>query len=64
VERVLGIELTPEPRAGTYDAVMIAVAHDQFRKLGFSRIAQLGRENSVIYDIKSLFPGEPSCLRL
>ncbi|WP_342641114.1 nucleotide sugar dehydrogenase [Rhodoligotrophos ferricapiens] len=64
VERVLGIELTPEPRAGTYDAVVIAVAHDQFRKLGFSRIAQLGRENSVIYDIKSLFPGEPSCLRL
>ncbi|WP_275406463.1 nucleotide sugar dehydrogenase [Rhodoligotrophos defluvii] len=62
--RVLGIRLKADPSPGRYDAVVLAVAHDEFRDAGFEWLAKLGRENSVIYDLKSLFPGESRSMRL
>jgi UDP-N-acetyl-D-galactosamine dehydrogenase len=42
-------------RAGGYDAVVFAVAHEKFRALD---VAGLKNENGVIYDVKSfLDPG-------
>ncbi len=44
------------PAAGAYDAVIIAVAHRQFRDLGIPGIRRLCKQNAVVYDVKALFP--------
>jgi UDP-N-acetyl-D-glucosamine/UDP-N-acetyl-D-galactosamine dehydrogenase len=55
--REYGVELlASEPHANTYDAIVLAVAHDQFRQLGVEGVRRYGRDNSLLYDIKSLFP--------
>ena len=44
------------PQPGTYDAIILAVAHDEFRKLGVSGIRAFGKENSILYDVKHILP--------
>jgi UDP-N-acetyl-D-galactosamine dehydrogenase len=44
------------PASGGYDAVILAVAHNEFKKLNVTELRNLCVENSVIYDIKSIFP--------
>ncbi|MGE0278583.1 MAG: Vi polysaccharide biosynthesis UDP-N-acetylglucosamine C-6 dehydrogenase TviB [Nitrospiraceae bacterium] len=46
------------PGPGSYDAVILAVAHDQFRDLGIEGVRRLCKPNAVIYDVKALFPPE------
>jgi UDP-N-acetyl-D-galactosamine dehydrogenase len=59
-----GIELIETIPAGKYDGIVLAVAHEQFRKLGVEGIRQAGHSDHVLYDIKSLFPKEASDGRL
>ncbi len=47
-----GLDLTPAPIHGQYDAVIIAVAHDEFRAMGADGIRAFCAENSILYDIK------------
>ena len=51
VKREYGLELadSKECMKNTYDAVLLAVAHNKFRELDFSKFVE---EKSVIYDIK------------
>ena len=56
METGYGIKPVAIPEEGSYDAVVIAVAHDQFRKMGTDRIRAFGKEKSVIYDVKYLLP--------
>jgi UDP-N-acetyl-D-galactosamine dehydrogenase len=42
------------PAAGTYDAIVLAVAHPEFLQLGAAGIHALGKSSHVIYDVKSL----------
>jgi UDP-N-acetyl-D-galactosamine dehydrogenase len=52
-----GLELMAElPETADYDAVVICVGHREFREMGAARIRALTRADSVLYDIKSLFP--------
>ncbi|MDZ7804381.1 Vi polysaccharide biosynthesis UDP-N-acetylglucosamine C-6 dehydrogenase TviB [Thiohalophilus sp.] len=53
-----------EGESGTYDAIIIAVGHDQFKTMGPQAIRSLGKENHVLYDIKYLLPPEECDLRL
>ena len=53
-----GIELTKLPPAESYDAVVIAVAHEQFRALGVEGIRSFGKPTSLIYDIKYVLPAD------
>lgn len=46
------------PESGQYDAVVLAVAHRQFRELDLSHIRALGNANAVVYDVKSVWPRE------
>ncbi len=55
---VYGIDPISEPQAGSYDAIVVAVAHAEFRDLGLARIKALGRDPSVVYDLKYLFPAD------
>jgi len=41
-----------------YDAIVLAVAHDDFKKIPLSQIKALGKKKHVIYDIKYLFKSE------
>jgi len=47
-----GIALIEEPKLGFYDAIVIAVAHDEFKKMSIKQFNELGRENYVLFDIK------------
>lgn len=47
-----------------YDAIIIAVAHDQFRAMGIDAIRQLGKSQCVIFDVKHLFPKQCTTARL
>ena len=48
----------------TYDAVLIAVAHEKFKRRGLKYISKLCKKNNVIYDLKYLFPNDKIDLRL
>lgn len=48
----------------SYDAIVLAVAHNQFLEMGVERIRELGKQNHVLYDLKYLFPSESSDIRL
>jgi len=47
-----GIALIDEPIHGKYDAIILAVAHDQFKRMALSQIKEFGKENHVLYDVK------------
>jgi UDP-N-acetyl-D-galactosamine dehydrogenase len=58
------LSLTKNPQLGSYDAIVAAVAHDEFRKLGAAGIRAYGKPEHVLYDLKYILqPGE-SDLRL
>jgi UDP-N-acetyl-D-galactosamine dehydrogenase len=57
-QREYGVGLVAQPEQGVYDAVILAVAHDQFRKLGAGGARAFGKPQALLYDIKSLFPRE------
>ncbi|THD63434.1 MAG: nucleotide sugar dehydrogenase [Phenylobacterium sp.] len=60
-----GLELIAVPEAGaSYDAIVLAVAHDQFREMGPDAIRALGGAASVLFDVKSVLPKAASDLRL
>jgi UDP-N-acetyl-D-glucosamine/UDP-N-acetyl-D-galactosamine dehydrogenase len=52
------IDTISELKNDTYDAIVIAVAHKEFKDLGSEKIKALGKSNCIIYDVKSLLPRE------
>jgi UDP-N-acetyl-D-glucosamine/UDP-N-acetyl-D-galactosamine dehydrogenase len=50
--------LSDAPAAGQYDAIVVAVAHDQFRQMGGEGIRALANGRAVVYDIKGILPKE------
>jgi len=59
-----GVELVSHLKAGAYDAVVVAVAHSEFREMGVEAIRGLGKPNAVLYDVKAVFPPGSADLRL
>lgn len=51
-----GITLIDYPHSNNYDAVILAVAHEQFSKLGASGIKAFCKESHVIFDVKYILP--------
>ncbi len=52
-----GVEIvTTHPETGRYDAIIMAVAHEQFRELSPDEIKALGAPDHILYDIKSILP--------
>jgi len=43
-----------QPVEGKYDAILLAVAHDEFKELSLEQIKAFGKDNHVLYDIKYL----------
>ncbi len=55
-ERECGIRPIDAPQAASYDAIVVAVAHRQFRELGITGVRAFAKPNAVIYDVKYLLP--------
>ncbi|MBK8459380.1 MAG: Vi polysaccharide biosynthesis UDP-N-acetylglucosamine C-6 dehydrogenase TviB [Micropruina sp.] len=63
--RHYAVELVAEPEVGAYDAIIIAVAHREFRALGEARIRQWGNPGGhVVYDTKYVLGRGAADLRL
>lgn len=62
-EAEAGITLIEQPQTASYDAVVLAVAHENCREL-VNGITQFTKANSVIYDLKYMLPAGASDLRL
>jgi UDP-N-acetyl-D-galactosamine dehydrogenase len=54
-EHEYGLRPIRKLRTGTYDAIVMGVAHQEFRQMGVRKIRELGRKNHVLYDIKYVF---------
>lgn len=63
-ESEYGITPVPTLNAQTYDAVILAVAHQQFKGMGADAIRALGKESHVLYDLKYVLDQSESDLRL
>ena len=52
--REYGVELIAAPFVEKYDAIVLAVNHDQFKDLTIEELKSYGKEEHVLYDIKYL----------
>jgi UDP-N-acetyl-D-galactosamine dehydrogenase len=59
-----GILPIDKPDNGSYDAVILAVAHRKFKDMGAAAIRALGKPASVLYDLKYLLSTQETDLRL
>jgi UDP-N-acetyl-D-glucosamine/UDP-N-acetyl-D-galactosamine dehydrogenase len=50
-----GIRPIKKPVAGDYDAIVMAVAHTQVRKMGINKVRALAKKKHVLFDIKYVF---------
>ncbi len=59
-----GISPIVAPTAGNYDAIVLAVAHKQFKSMGAQAIRALGKPDLILYDLKYVLTASESDLRL
>lgn len=59
-----GLQPVTKPHDGTYDGIILAVAHNEFRAMGAEAIHELGKPVHVLYDLKYILPAESVDLRL
>lgn len=59
-----GITPITNPEPGAYDAMILAVAHHQFKDMGVEGLRTLGKPNHVLYDLKYVLPANATDLRL
>ena len=53
-----GLELLPDTPDARYDAIIMAVAHDTFRHMPVEDVRALGKDRSMVFDVKGIFPAE------
>ena len=63
-EHEYGIATITQLQQGTYDAIILAVAHQEFKEMGLAEIRALGKSVNILYDLKYLFKADESDLRL
>ena len=58
------ITICEENKQGHYDAIIMAVAHDSFKKMGVEAIRSKGKPKHILYDLKYLLNKEDTDMRL
>jgi UDP-N-acetyl-D-galactosamine dehydrogenase len=58
-----GLLLT-QPKPNHYDAIIMAVGHNEFKEMGASEIHALGKESHVLYDLKYVLDKSDVDMRL
>jgi len=56
--------LLKEVSKNKYDAIVVAVAHNEFREMGSDKIRAFGVPHAVVFDAKYLFPASEADGRL
>jgi UDP-N-acetyl-D-glucosamine/UDP-N-acetyl-D-galactosamine dehydrogenase len=64
VSHEYGFTPIAKPLPGSYDAIIIAVAHHQFKTLGPAGIRVFAKTKSIVYDLKNILPKADADLRL
>ena len=64
VQHEYGLAPIKELHQGQYDAIVLAVAHDQFKSMTIDQFKQLGKEKHVLYDLKYVLDRTESNIRL
>jgi len=64
IKKIYNIYPNSKLTQNIYDAVLIAVAHNKFKKIGLGNIKKLCKETHVIFDLKNLFNSNQVDLRL
>ncbi|MDN4501800.1 Vi polysaccharide biosynthesis UDP-N-acetylglucosamine C-6 dehydrogenase TviB [Alteromonadaceae bacterium BrNp21-10] len=64
VEHEYGLSLVEKPKTGHYDAIIVAVAHNEFKQFSENDLLSLCKDNRVIYDLKYIFPKNITDIRL
>lgn len=59
-----GLELQSQYKEDYYDAVIVAVGHDEFISMGIDDIRKLCKKINVLFDLKGIFSLEDSDIRL
>ena len=49
------LQIIKYPSLYNYDSIIIAVAHDSFKKLGINKIRKFGKKKCLIFDVKNIF---------
>lgn len=63
--KVYGINLINiEDKQKYYDAIILAVGHDEFKQMGWEAIRTMGKVGAIFYDLKSVFDKDHSDGRL
>ena len=62
-ENEYGLAPVSEPES-QYDAIVIAVAHDEFKQMSIDEFKKLGKDQYVLYDLKYVLDKEHSDIRL
>ena len=58
------LKLIDKPIKNKYDAVIITVAHNQFKLIKFKYLLEFCKQNSIIFDIKNVFPNNKKTIKL
>ena len=59
-----GISLVDDISRNTYDGIILAVAHSQYQEMSIEQLKSYSKQNSVIYDLKYIFPAQDTDIRL
>ena len=64
IKKIYGIVPKSKLSDNLYDGIIIAVAHEKFKKMGYAQISNYCKKNHVIYDLKYIFSKDKDTLRL
>ena len=53
-KKEFNIDLLNQPEKNKYDAIVLSVAHDEFKELSLKEIKSYGSHNHILYDVKYL----------
>lgn len=59
-----GLTLCEKEKQGHYDAIIMAVSHNEFKEMGVEKIRNLGKPEHVLYDLKYVLAKESVDMRL
>lgn len=60
-----GLEvLNHRPDNGSYNAIILAVGHNEFKEMGGANIKKLGKDGCIIYDVKNMLDKNETTARL
>jgi len=60
----LNVDLIDSPKPNSYDSILVAVAHEEFKLMSICDLQEWGKPNHFIFDLKYVFPNSNLTMRL